>query len=278
MLIDSHHHLWTYNPQEYGWIDEEMLRLRRNFGPDDLEIISEENGTQGFVTVQARQSILETDDLLRIAADTPLIRGVVGWVPLCSANVGQILDRYDDSTMLKGVRHVVQDEPDDEFLLRPDFNRGVNELLGRGLVYDILIYAKQLSAAIKFTDQHPGQLMILDHIAKPTIQGTSVDSQWRDGFTELSKRENVLCKFSGVVTEIRDSDWTIDSVRPYWDVALEAFTPKRLMFGSDWPVCLLRAEYQQWIEVVRQLASELSDSEQEDFFANNVIRSYNLTR
>ena len=276
MLIDSHHHLWNYDKDEYAWISDEMSRLKQDFGSTELRRVATDSNVQGFVSVQARQTIEETNDLLSVAAEEPLIHGVVGWAPLCSKEVGTVLDRYKDTPLLKGVRHVVQDEPDDEFLLRDDFNRGISELLGRNLIYDVLIYARQLPAAVKFVDRHPDQPMILDHIAKPTVSRDNFDQFWKDHFFELSRREQVMCKFSGVVTEIRDTDWDIESIRPYWDIAIEAFTPKRLMFGSDWPVCLLRTEYQQWIDIVRELASELSESEQIDFFANNAIRSYNL--
>ena len=276
MLIDSHHHLWNYSEQEYGWINDQMNILKQDFGTQELRKLAEVNGVHGFVSVQARQSLEETDALLQMGIQEPLIKGVVGWVSLCSPDVGEVLDRYSDSNLLKGVRHVVQDEPDDEFLLREDFNRGISELRERDLVYDILIYGRQLPAAIQFADLHADQSMILDHIAKPTIRQDSFDEQWKRDFAKIAERENLTCKFSGVVTEIRDPSWDIHSVRPYWETALEAFTPKRLMFGSDWPVCLLKTEHRGWLQIVKELASELSDSEQEDFFFNNAIKAYQL--
>ena len=276
MLIDSHHHLWKYSREQYGWISDEMSVLRQDFGSHELRQIANKNDIQGFVSVQARQTTDETDALLRIARDEPLIRGVVGWVPLCSDDLDETLDRYNDSPSLKGVRHVVQDEPDDRFLLRDDFNRGVSKLLDRNLVYDLLIYARQLPAAIEFVDRHPDQPIVLDHIAKPTIKHDAFDLEWKDRFIELSKRQHLTCKFSGVVTEIRDSVWNIETIRPYWDIAIEAFTPKRLMFGSDWPVCLLQTQYTHWLEMVRELASELSPTEQFDFYSNNAIQAYSL--
>lgn len=276
MLIDSHHHLWNYSAEQYGWINEEMEVLRRNFGTADLKQISDENGVNAFVSVQARQSLEETDALLDLARDAPLIQGVVGWVPLCAADLDATLDRYSQMPVLKGVRHVVQDEPDDRFLLRDDFNRGIRMLANRNLVYDVLIYGRQLPAAIEFVEMHPDQPMVLDHIAKPTIKKDLFDKDWQTGFLELARRDNLCCKFSGVVTEIVDEQWDIETVRPYWETALEAFTPKRLMFGSDWPVCLLRSEYSRWLEMVQELASELSSDEQQDFFFNNAIRAYQL--
>ena len=276
MLIDSHHHLWTYSAEQYGWISDSMSVLRRDFTLDELRGVAAESGVDGFVAVQARQTVEETTDLLRDAAEEPLIRGVVGWVPLADPNVSEILDRFTDDAAFKGVRHVVQDEPDDRFILGSDFNRGVSELAGRGLVYDILIFARQLPASIEFVDRHPELEMVLDHIAKPTIATSQFDTDWEIHFRELAKRSHVSCKFSGVLTEVRDPAWSIETIRPYWDVALEAFTPQRLMFGSDWPVCLLRTGHREWVETVRMLASELSASEQADLFANTAIKAYHL--
>lgn len=276
MLIDSHHHLWKYSAEQYGWISEDMSVLRRDYWKSELNDIAKTSGVTGFVTVQARQTLQETDDLIALSKDEPLINGVVGWVPLADKNVGQILERYAESTILKGVRHVVHDEPDDQFILGKEFNRGVAQLLDWGLVYDVLIFAKHLQPSIKFVDNHPNLPMVLDHIAKPTIHAAKFDSQWEKDFRELAKRRNLTCKFSGVATEVRDKEWTIDTIRPYWDVALEAYTPARLMFGSDWPVCLLRTEHKKWVDTVRELASELSEDEQADFFANTAVRAYGL--
>lgn len=276
MLIDSHHHLWKYSAEEYGWISEQMTALRRDFLAAELRQAAQQSGVAGFVAVQARQTIAETTDLLRIADAEPLIRGVVGWVDLAAADVAAQLDSLSDAPLLKGIRHVVQDEPDDRFILGSDFNRGVAQLAGRGLVYDVLIFARQLPASIEFVDLHPDLPMVLDHIAKPTIRTAEFDRQWERDFCELAKRQNIACKFSGLVTEVRDQEWSIDTIRPYWDVALESFTPQRLMFGSDWPVCLLRTGYSRWLETARQLADELSQTERADFFANNAIRAYGL--
>ena len=276
MLIDSHHHLWTYSAEQYSWISDSMSVLRRDFTLDELRGVAAESSVDGFVAVQARQTVEETTDLLRYAAEEPLIRGVVGWVPLADPSLSEILDRFTDDAAFKGVRHVVQDEPDDRFILGSDFNRGVSELAGRGLVYDILIFARQLPASIEFVDRHPELEMVLDHIAKPTIATSQFDTDWEIHFRELAKRSHVSCKFSGVLTEVRDPAWSIETIRPYWDVALEAFTPQRLMFGSDWPVCLLRTGHREWVETVRMLASELSASEQADLFANTAIKAYHL--
>ncbi|TWT84172.1 Amidohydrolase [Planctomycetes bacterium CA13] len=276
MLIDSHHHLWKYSPEEYTWISADMPILRHDFMAAELQRVASESGIDGFVSVQARQSLEETDWLLGIAQSEPLIRGVVGWVPLASPEITAILDHYANSPVLKGVRHVVQDEPDDRFLLGNDFNQGIALLAERKLVYDILVFARQLPRVIEFVDMHPNQTFVLDHIAKPTIAKKQFDNAWETNLRELAKRENVSCKFSGVVTEVRDPSWDTESLRCYFDVTLEAFSAKRLMFGSDWPVCLLKTDYDAWLRTVREWTSQLSADEQNDFYANNANRIYSL--
>ena len=282
MLIDSHHHLWQYSPQEYPWISEEMPILRDDFLPEHLVQVSRTTGVDGFVTVQARQSVAETEALIDIAQHNDLVLGVVGWVPLADPNVGAELARLSQSPWLKGVRHVVQDEPDDRFMLRPDFDRGIAMLPEFGLVYDILIYARQLPAAIEMVDRHPNVQMVLDHIAKPEIRYDRFDDQWERDFRELAKRPNVACKFSGVVTEMqrrpgpKGDAWDVDSIRRYWDVALDAFSPERLMFGSDWPVCLLRSPYSRWLETVGELSYDLQPQQRYALFSSNAARVYRL--
>ncbi len=276
MLIDSHHHLWKYSTDQYGWISDQMLPLKADFLLPELQQTAAESSIDGFVSVQARQSLQETDDLLAMAETEPLIAGVVGWVPLAAPEIGQTLERLGDQKFLKGVRHVVQDEEDDRFILGTDFNRGVSQLKTHNLVYDVLIFAKQLPASIEFVDQHPNLQMVLDHIAKPTITADAFDNAWEMNFRELAKRRNISCKFSGVVTEVRGETWSIDQIQRYWDVALEAFTPDRLMFGSDWPVCLLKTGHTQWLETVQQLASDLSVTERNKIFSTNAIRDYKL--
>ncbi len=277
MLVDSHHHLWKYSPQQYGWIGEEMSILRQDFLLEDLRFVAAETGVDAFVTVQARQTVEETEWLLELAQQEPLIGGVVGWAPLADPDLPEQLALLAENRWLKGIRHVVQDEPDNRFLLGEAFNRGVAALRDSGLVYEILIYARQLPTAIEFVDAHPNQEFVLDHIAKPVISESAFDDQWERDVSELARREHVSCKFSGVVTEVRDEWWNNDTIRRYWDVALEAFSTKRLMFGSDWPVCLLRTGYPRWLETVRTFAGELSTAEQADFFGGNASRIYSLS-
>jgi L-fuconolactonase len=276
MLIDSHHHLWSYSADQYGWISDAMPELRHDFLLPELRQMAAHSGVDAVVTVQARQTIEETRWLLELAGQEPLIRGVVGWLPLADPGIETLLDSLADQPLLKGVRHVVQDEPDDRFLLGQDFNRGVGHLAGRELVYDLLIYSRQLPASIEFVDAHPRLSIVLDHIAKPTIRSAEFDCQWERDVRELAKREQVCCKFSGLVTEVRESHWSPDTIRRYWDVVIEAFTPRRLMFGSDWPVCLLRAQHTDWVDAVVTLASELSPGEQHELFAGTAIRAYRL--
>jgi len=276
MRIDSHHHFWKFSQTAYPWINSQMSVLQRDFLPEDLKRQIAGLGIDGVVSVQARQSMEETEWLLELAEQHDFIRGVVGWIPLQSEEVQAEIERLSHNDLLKSVRHVVQDEPDDTFLLGEKFNRGVSWLKDYGLVYDILIFARQLPNTVRFVDQHPDQEFVLDHIAKPTIAADNFDHLWAKHFRELAKRPNVTCKFSALVTEVRDLEWTVSSLQPYWDVALEAFTPQRLMFGSDWPVCLLRSPYATWISAVEQLAAQLTATESEQFWHQTATRAYHL--
>ncbi|GAB5405688.1 MAG: amidohydrolase family protein [Aureliella sp.] len=276
MRIDSHHHFWDYSAEQYEWINDEMSVLRRDFGPRDLAAAAGPKGIEKVVSVQARQTVEESDWLLSIADGSDLVAAVVGWVPLASGSVREEVERLSHADKFRAVRHVVQGEPDDDFILGKQFNAGVAILKEYGLVYDVLIFAKHLENTIKFVDQHPQQPFVLDHIAKPTIRGEQFDAAWAKHMKELAKRPNVTCKFSGVATEVRDPTWDIATVQPYWDVALEAFGPKRLMFGSDWPVCLLRTEYARWVECVEELASPLSEAEKDHFWRQTANEAYGL--
>ncbi len=275
MKIDSHHHFWNYSAEEYGWIDDSMQALRRDFLPADLKRAIEAVGVEGVVSVQARQSTVETQWLLEFADQHPFILGVVGWVDLCSANVSEQLEQFAPNPKLKAVRHVVQDEPDDEFILRDDLNAGVSLLRDHGLVYDILIFERQLAPSIQFVDRHPDQPFVLDHVAKPQIDKSLMDP-WQNNIREMAKRSNVTCKVSGMVTEADHASWTPDELRPYWETVLDAFGPERLMFGSDWPVCLLACEYARWFETVSEFASQLSESEQASLFGGTAAKAYGL--
>jgi len=274
-MIDAHHHLWRYSAEDYGWISPEMNVLRRDFVAQDLDRELQEAGVDGSVVVQARQSIEETRWLLELAAEDEAIRGVVGWLPLVSAELPAMLREFADYGKLKGLRHVIQDEPDDDFILREDFNRGVAALLDTGLVYDILIHERHLPQAAKFVERHPEQAFVLDHLAKPLIKDGILEP-WRENLTRLAEHENVFCKLSGLVTEADWDAWTLDDLRPYLDIALEAFGAERLMAGSDWPVCLLASGYGQWWDALRAWAGRLDEDERERVFGLTAKRAYRL--
>ncbi len=275
--IDAHHHLWRYSKEDYGWIAGNMAPIARDFLPHDLQEALSSSGIKGSVAVQARQSLAETESLLNFAQEFPIIRGVVGWAPIAGPEFPQVLERFQHFQKLKGFRHVVQDEPDDAFLLRPDFNAGIAQLERYGLVYDILIFERQLPAAISFVDRHPSQVFVLDHIAKPRIRDR-VPEPWRTNIRELSRRQNVFCKMSGMVTEAHWTEWSFPDLLPYFEVVLDAFGPKRLMAGSDWPVCLLAATYQTWFSTLHEFICRLSDAEQEMILGGVASEVYSLGR
>lgn len=275
MIIDTHHHFWNYNPVDFDWIDDDMASIRRSFLPGDLQETIAGTGIEGAVSVQARQIVEETDWLLKLASENEFIKGVVGWVPLVNENIREILDRYSQNKWLKGVRHVIQGEPDPEFILGTQFNHGISLLKNYNLVYDILIFEHQLPNTIRFVDRHPNQQFVLNHMAKPKIKVNEV-IVWKKHIRELAKRENVSCKISGMVTEADYKSWTKEQLQPYFDVVLEAFGPSRLLFGSDWPVCLVAIGYVEWLKLVKKIVSGLSVFEQEQVFAKTASQVYNL--
>ena len=275
LVIDSHHHFWRYDPALYGWINDEMAVLKQDFLPEDL-IAEADELVDAVITVQARQDLVETRWLLEIAHEEPFVLGVVGWVPLTEPNVAAHLDQLSQNPSLVGVRHVLQDEPDDEYALREDFNRGVAQLKDYSLAYDILIYERQLPAAIGLVDRHPDQVFVLDHVAKPRIRDGEMDT-WKTNIRELARRENCYCKISGMVTEANRDRWSGDDLQPYFDTVLEAFGPNRMMFGSDWPVCLLACDYRHWYHLVDELTAMLSEEEQARIWGETAEEAYGLS-
>jgi L-fuconolactonase len=277
--IDAHHHLWRYTPQEYAWIDEPMQALRRDFLPADLAAAMHSAGIDGSVAVQARQTLDETRWLLDLADQTIAgrspIRGVVGWAPIAGEEFPACMEEFDGRAKLKGLRHVIQGEKDEHYILREDFNSGIRTMLGSGLVYDILIYERHLPDTILFVDEHPDQVFVLDHIAKPLIAAGAVEP-WATHLRELGRRENVWCKLSGMVTEAKWEAWSADTLRPYLDAAVEAFGPSRLMAGSDWPVCLVASDYAQWFDLLRAYFAGFSDAERARVFGETGIEVYGL--
>jgi len=278
--IDAHHHLWRYTPSEYDWIDQDMAALRRDFLPKDLIEAMATADIDGTIAVQARQTLEEIRWLLDLADDCQAIRGVVGWAPIAGEDFPACMEEFDGREKLKGLRHVIQGEKDEHYILREDFNSGIRTMLGSGLIYEILIYERHLPQTIDFVGEHPDQPFVLDHIAKPLIAGAVLEP-WASRMRELGQRENVWCKLSGLVTEAdwRDagkSAWTPDTLKPYLDVAVEAFGPARLMAGSDWPVCLLASGYPPWWTLLRDYFAPFSETERAAVFGQTAIDVYGL--
>ncbi len=276
MRIDAHQHFWRYSPREYSWIDDSMRAIRRDFLPADLTPALAAAQLDGSVVVQARQSLDETDWLLSLAGSSPRVKGVVGWLPLAQegANIGRMLDCYHGQTRLKGVRHVLQAEPD-AYFSNSGFNAALLEVARRSLSYDLLVYARQLPAALAWIDQHPDLRVVVDHIAKPVIDGVP-QPEWRAQMRELARRPNVFCKFSGVVTEAPRWQWSVEQIRPYFETVLDAFSAQRLMFGSDWPVCLVAADYARWVSAVESLVQPLSPAERDAIMGGSATAFYQL--
>lgn len=274
-IIDTHHHFWKYSVKEYGWINDNMKAIRRDFLPPDLFKEIKAAGVDGAVSVQARQTVEESDWLLDMAEKNDFLKGVVGWVDLRNKAVDKDLERLAKHKKFKGVRHVIQDEPDDNFILGAAFNEGIKKLLKYDLRYDILIFEKHLKASIAFVDKHPKQIFILDHIAKPRIKDR-VLSPWRENMLEIAKRPNVYCKISGMVTEADWKKWSAADLAPYFDTTLQSFGPKRLMLGTDWPVMLVAGNYKQWVDIVKQVVSRYSAAEQERILYKNAVEAYKL--
>jgi L-fuconolactonase len=275
MHIDAHQHFWNYDPRAYQWIDETMTPLRRDFLPADLQDELEREGFQGSVAVQARQSLQETRWLLELAAQSPFILGVVGWVDLRSPQAAAHLEQLAQNPKLVGIRHIVQSEPDDRFLLQPDFLRGISLLAEFDLAYDILIYPKHLTVAAEFVRRFPEQRFVLDHLAKPEIKSGTINA-WNKGMAELAAYPNVYCKLSGLVTEADWNRWKPEDMRPYLDAAFERFGANRLLIGSDWPVCTLAGSYARVMGLVKDYLSGHSEQEREAILGGNAKRFWRL--
>jgi len=276
-VLDTHHHLWSYSREEYDWIPEGSPLAQDQLLPE-LKSATFEAQVTGTIAVQARQIIEESDDLLKLADAGDLIRGIVGWVPLIDDRVDTDLERLAPHSKFVGVRHVLQEEADDYFL-RDDFHRGLALLPNHNLRYDLLLFQRQIPVGIQLVDKQPELGFIVDHIAKPEARNGQVEKAWRRGMKELAKRDNVLgVKFSGLVTEFNQDD-IIDpnTIRSYFEETLEIFGSDRVMFGTDWPVCLLKInEYREWSETVRNLASSLSSDEQLKILLRNGEEAYQL--
>ena len=275
MRIDSHQHFWKYNAAEYTWIDDSMAALKRDFLPDESAREMARVGFDACVAVQARQTLDETRWLLGLAAEHPSIAGVVGWVDLQADNVRDQLAALAGHQRLVGIRHIAQSEPDDRFLLRPQVVRGIGLLADFGLAFDILIYRRQLSAATELVGRLPSQRFVLDHLAKPDLRSGEID-EWERDIRRLAAQPNVFAKLSGLVTEASWARWTSDQIRPYLDVAFDAFGWNRLMIGSDWPVCTVSADYARTMNVVIDYVAARPDHERDAVLGGNARRFWNL--
>lgn len=275
MRIDAHQHFWHYNPEEYDWIDDSMAVLRRDCHPSDLKPDLEAAGFDACIAVQARQTIGETRWLLELADQHPFIAGVVGWVDLRAEDVREQLATFSKNPKLLGVRHVVQAEPDDRFLLGPDFLRGVAALQEFGLTYDILIYPRHLPVAIEFVQRFPEQRFVLDHVAKPFIKAQTLEP-WATDMRELAKFPNVFCKLSGMVTEADWTSWKPEHFKPYIETAVEAFGADRLMIGSDWPVCKVAGSYREVMSLVVHFLEEYPSQARESILGGTAQRFWRL--
>jgi L-fuconolactonase len=275
MRLDSHQHFWHYTPAEYLWISDRMSVLKRDFLPKDLQSLLQSIHFDGCVAVQARQSLEETTWLLELAEKHEFIKGVVGWVDLCSEKLPEQLQKFAGRPKLSGVRHVVHDEPDDEFMLRPEFRRGISQLREFDLAYDLLLFPKHLKPAVQLVREFPEQPFVLDHIAKPMI-AQRLFSPWQEDLRQLATFPNVSCKLSGMVTETRWQQWQPDDFRRYMDIVFEAFGPARLMIGSDWPVCTVSGDYKPTMQLVIDFAQQFAIETQAGILGENCARFYRI--
>lgn len=272
--IDSHQHFWKFDPVRDSWIDETMAVIQRDFLPEDLEPLLKENHFEGCVAVQASQSEEETHFLLDLAAKNDFIKGVVGWVDLQSKNIEERLQFFSNQKKLKGFRHVVQGEPDD-FMFGAAFRNGIQALAPFDYTYDILIFERQLPAAISLVQDFPNQRFVIDHIAKPDIKSGSIDS-WKKGIEEIAKYDNVWCKISGMVTEADWKNWKPQDLKPYLDVIFENFSADKLMYGSDWPVLNVASDYHEVVKTLEDYISKFSVEDQNKIWFENANSFYNL--
>lgn len=272
--IDAHQHFWKFDPVRDSWIDESMQKIQRDFLPEDLLPLLQENQFSGCVAVQASQSEDETNFLVNLAAKNNFIKGVVGWIDLRGVTIEERLNHFSSNKIIKGFRHVVQGEPDD-FMLRKDFQNGISALKQFNFTYDILIFHRQLPAAIELVNQFPDQPFVVDHIAKPDIKSGDILS-WKKGIQEISKAENVFCKISGMVTEADWKNWKTDDLKPYLDVIFENFSADKLMFGSDWPVLNVASNYAEVVKTLEDYMAQLTVENQNKIWYDNAKSFYKL--
>ena len=274
MKIDSHQHFWHFDPLRDKWIDSSMQKIAKDFLPKDLKPLLQQSQIDGCIAVQADQSEVETKFLLNLAKKNPFIKGVVGWIDLQADDLSERLDYFTKNPLFKGVRHVVQGEKKG-FMLQNSFLRGIRQLKDFNLTYDILIYPHQLEEAIVLVEKNPDQPFVLDHLAKPYIKDQKID-KWASLIKQLAKHKNVYCKLSGMITEADWDHWLARDFDNYLSVALEAFGSNRLMFGSDWPVCLLAGSYQHVVQIIDLYINKFKASDQKKIMGENACNFYNL--
>jgi L-fuconolactonase len=275
MKIDTHQHFWKYNPKEFDWINDKMNLLKRDYLPAEYLSIIKEAGYNGSIAVQARQNLKETSWLLQLAEENEFIKGVVGWVNLCSENVEEQLEGFAANKKLVGIRHVLQDEPDDDFMLGKGFRSGIKSLEKYDLAYDLLVLPRHLQNTIKLVKEFSRQRFILDHLAKPPIKEGFSES-WKTEMKLLAEFPNVFCKISGMVTEADWGHWQKKDFTPYLETVMEAFGSNRLMVGSDWPVCTLAGKFSDVMNIAEEFFSTLSENEKNKILFENAKKLYNL--
>lgn len=273
MKIDCHQHFWRFNEEEFGWMNQKMEGIKQDHLPNDLVPELSSIGFDGSVVVQARQSIEETEWLLQLANENPAIKAVVGWVNLTSTDVERQLQKYAGHPKFAGVRHVLHDEPDINFMLHPDFIRGISMLASYNLVYDLLVFPEHLPNSITLVKQFPNQVFVLDHIAKPLIS-KQILSPWKEYIEALAKLPNIYCKVSGMVTEADWENWKTEDFTPYLDTVFNAFGSKRIMIGSDWPVCKVAGSYSQVMNIVINYIDKLPATEKEMILGGTAEKVY----
>lgn len=273
--IDSHQHFWKYDPHRQNWMTDEMDVLKKDYGPRDLAVLLNQCGLQGCVAVQASQTEDENEFLMQLSEQHPFIKGIVGWVDLQSDLVRETLSFYSAKSKIKGFRHVLHDEPDVDFMLRPAFLNGIKVLREFGYTYDLLIFPIHLPNALQLVRHFPDQPFVIDHIAKPNIREHEI-SDWKKHLTPLASLSNVYCKISGMVTEAAWKKWKLEDFVPYLDTIIDLFGTKKILYGSDWPVCTLSASYAEAFGIVKSYFEKFSQEEQGDFFGLNAKRFYHL--
>jgi L-fuconolactonase len=273
--IDSHQHFWHYDPAKHVWMNEEMGILKNDYLPPDLKPLLKNCDLDGCIVVQANQTEEENEFLLDLTDKNDFIRGIVGWVDLRAENISERLEYYRKFPKIKGFRHVIHDEPELDFMLQPSFLRGVALLNKYGFTYDILIFAEHLGNTLKFVKNSPNQPFVIDHLAKPNIKKGEIE-MWKKNLKSIAEYENVYCKISGMVTEADWSSWQKEEFTKYLDIVVEAFGTNRIMYGSDWPVCTLAANYEQQFSIVKDYFSSFSQTEQNLFFGTNASKFYHL--